>query len=196
MARRLPSWMLERQLEQTRDREQYYINKNKQAETFKANVEPRPMRRVGYRSLLQLIGTTPAPAQVSIQASESAVKWYEGLGATGTLGASHTNLGLEYADLSDFLEVDNFDASKIISKLGGTPTPVMTAWGSRYIRYTKSGEGNARASYTAPISVKTGAVTVAAIETAAQTIAAAVVTDIGDNGSVYLEFEQSSNRIL
>ncbi|MEQ9355120.1 hypothetical protein [Coleofasciculus chthonoplastes] len=196
MARRLSSWILERRLEQTRAREQYLTNKNKQDETFNGNVEARPLVRVGYRSLLQLIGATPAPAMVAIQASESACKWYEGLGTTGTLGATHTKLGLTYGDLADFLEVDKFDASKIISKLGGTPTAVRTAWGSRYIRYTKSGEGNARASYTAPISVKTGAVTVSAIESAAQAIATAVATDIGSNGSIYLEFEQSTNRIV
>ncbi|MEQ9671315.1 hypothetical protein [Coleofasciculus sp. G2-EDA-02] len=196
MATRLPSWMLERRLEQTRAREQYLTNKNKQDETFNSNVEPRPTVQVGYRSLLQLVGATPAPAMVAIKTSESACKWYEGLGTTGTLGASHTKLGLTYGDLSDFLEVTKFDVSKIISKLGGTPTPIKTAWGTRYIRYTKSGEGNARASYTAPISVKTGAVTVAAIESAARAIATAVASDIGSNGSIYLEFEEATNRIV
>jgi hypothetical protein len=196
MARRLPSWIYERRLEQARSREQYYANKNKQDETFNSNVESRPLVRVGYRSLLQLVGATPAPAMVAILASETACKWYEGLGTTGTLGDTHTKLGLTYEDLSDFLEVNKLNSSKIISKLGGTPTAVRTPWGSRYVRYTKSGEGSARASYTAPISVKTGAVTIAAIETAAQAIATAVASDIGANGSIYLEFEEATNRIL
>jgi len=195
MARRTPSWVLERRLEQQRAYEQYQTNKNKQEETFNANVESLPRAKVGYRSLLQKVGATPAPAQLSILASESACKWYEGLGATGSLGAGNTNLGLEYVDLSEYLEVVKFTPSKIISTLGGTPTAVRTAWGSRYIRRTKSGEGNARASYTAPISTKSGSLTLADLQAAAELIATSVQSDVGENGSIYLEPEETSIKI-
>lgn len=192
MARREPSWVLQRRAQQAAARENFYATRNDNEDTFNANVESLPRIGVGYRSSNVLIGETPAPAQLIIRASESAVKWFEGVAETGALTAGNARLGLEYVDLEDFLPITKFDVAKIHAVLGATtPTAKRTPWGTRYISYTKTGEGSARSSYTAPISKKTGPITTADLQSAAQTIASlpAIRTEIKENGRMWFEPE-------
>lgn len=195
MARQIPSWKLRQRAEQAAAREQYYANRNTSDDTFNATVESRPRIRVGYRSLNKKIGATPDHAKIAIVASESAVKWFEGVAETGELGAANTRLGLEYDDLTEFLDVEGFSASKIHATLGAaSPTAVRTPWGTRYTRYTRDGAGNSRSSYTAPLSEKTGAFTAADLAAAAQLIAdlPAVRQDIRENGRMWFEPEEEA----
>ena len=192
MARREPSWVLRRRAAQAEARENYYATRNDSTDTFNSNVESLPRILVGYRSLNQKIGATPVHASLLVRASETAVKWFEGVADTGELTAANTRLGLEYADLADYIEVTKFEISKIHAVLGATtPTAKRTAWGTRYLSYTRSGEGTARSSYTAPISQKTGDFTAADLRAAAQTIAdlAAIRTEIRENGRMWMEPE-------
>lgn len=195
MARRTPSWRLQQQADQARAREAYYASRNSSEDTFNSTVESRPRIRVGYRSLNQKVGATPDHAQLSIQASESAVKWFEGVAETGDLSSANTRLGLEYDDLTDFIAIDGFSASKLHAVLGATtPTAVRTAWGTRYIKYTADGSGNSRSSYTAPLSDKTGAFTAADLASAAQLIAdiTSIRQAIKENGRMWFEPEEEA----
>lgn len=195
MSRRTPSYILQRRADQARAREDYLNSRNSDPDTFNANVESLPRTRVGYRSHLVSIGATPGPAQVSVLASESAVKWFEGVADTGDLTNGNTRLGLEYDDLSEYFPVTNFKPAKINATLGGTPTAVSTPWGSRYIKYTRSADGGARNSYTAPISTRTGTtITIEDLQTAATAIAAvsAIASAIGDNGRLWLDPEDNN----
>ncbi|MEL7143304.1 MAG: hypothetical protein AAGL08_13900 [Cyanobacteria bacterium J06573_11] len=199
MGRRLPSWRLQQQATQAAAREQYYANRNSSDDNFNANVESRPRIQVGYRSLNRKIGATPDHAKIAITASETAVKWFEGVADTGTLSGANTRLGLEYDDLTEHLAVTKFEASKLHATLGATtPTAVRTPWGTRYTKYTKSGEGNARASYTAPLSEKTGAFSAADLAAAAQLIAdiAAIRNEIKENGRMWFEPEQEDFTLV
>ena len=199
MARRLPSWKIQQRADQARAREEYYANRNTSDDNFNATVEARPRINVGYRSLNRKIGATPDHARIAITASETAVKWFEGVADTGSLSASNTRLGLEFEDLSEYLEVTGFSASKIHAVLGATtPTPVRTPWGTRYIKYNKSGEGNARASYTAPIAEKTGAFTAQDLAAAAQLIAdlPAIRQEIRENGRMWFEPEEEDFTLV
>lgn len=192
MARRQPSWVLQRRANQAQARENYYATRNDSDDTFNATVESLPRIQVGYRSLNVKIGATPEAASLLVRASETAVKWFEGVADTGTLTDGNTRLGLEYVDLEDYIEVTKFEISKIHAVLGATtPTAKRTAWGTRYLSYTKSGEGSARSSYTAPISVKTGTFTAADLRTAAQAIAslANIRAEIKENGRMWMEPE-------
>lgn len=195
MARRTPSWVLQRRAQQAAAREQYYNDRNSNPDTFNQNVESLPRTRVGYRSHLVSIGSTPGPAQLSINASESAVKWFEGVADTGSLSNTNTRLGLEYDDLSEYFPTVKFKPAKINATLGGTPTARSTPWGRRYIKYTRSADGSARNSYSAPISTRVGAViTIEDLQTAATAIAAitAIAQQIGDNGRLWLDPEDNN----
>lgn len=195
MSRRTPSYILQRQADQARAREDYFNNRNSNPDTFNANVESLPRTRVGYRSHLVSIGSTPGPAQLSVTASQSAVKWFEGVADTGNLTNANTRLGLEYDDLSEYFPAKGFKPAKIKASLGGTPRAVSTAWGTRYIAYTRSADGSARNSYTAPISVRAGAViTIEDLQTAATAIAqvAAIAQQIGTNGRLWIDPEDNN----
>lgn len=195
MARRKPAYILQRQADQAKAREAYNNNRNLDPETFNATVESLPRIGVGYRSLNVKIGDPALPANLLVQASESAVKWFEGVAETGNLTNAQPRLGLFYEDLGDFLPVTKFDVSKIHAVLGApNPTAKRTPWGTRYISYTRTGEGNARSSYTAPISIKTGAITGPDLAAAAQAIAnqAALKTAVGEYGRMWLEPESES----
>lgn len=199
MGRRIPSWKLLQRAEQAAARELFYSRRNSSADTFNSNVESRPRIRVGYRSLNRKIGSSPDHAKIAISASETAVKWFEGVAETGQLAPSNTRLGLEYDDLSEFLSVTGFSTSKIHAVLGATtPTAVRTDWGTRYTKYTRSGEGNSRSSYTAPLSDKTGAFTAADLAAAAQLIAdlPAVRLEIRENGRMWFEPEEEPYNLV
>lgn len=198
MARRTPSWILEAQLEKAKAREKYYNDKNKNDATFKDTVDKRPRMRVGYRSLLQKVGTTPDHAKVSIFASEKSVKWFEGVAATGELLAGNARLGLEYVNLADYLPITKFKPCMVRATLGGNPTPDRTEWGTRYIKYSASSAGGAQAHYNAPLSIKrAGAFVAADVEAAATAIAAiaAIKSQIGEYGRLSFELERSSQTL-
>ena len=198
MGRREPTWMLERRLENARKRQQYYNTKNQNDATFNATVERRPRLRVGYRSLNQHVGgETTDHVRFSLLASERAVKWFEGVAATGTLTDGNTRLGLEYADLAEYIEITNFKPSRILASLGGNPTAARTDWGTRYIKYSRNAAGTAQANYAAPISDKAGPFTSTDLATAAQTIAniAAIKSEIGEYGRMWYELEPTSNTL-
>ena len=199
MGRREPTWMLERRLENAKKRQQYYNTKNQNDATFKQTRDPRPKMRVGYRSLNERVGTDAARdhARLSILASERAVKWFEGVAATGALAAGNGRLGLEYVDLDNYLEISNFKPSRILATLGGTPTPDRTEWGTRYIRYAKSSAGTDQSSYAAPFSDKVGALTPTVLATAAQVIAnvASIKAAVGEYGRMWYELEPTSTTL-
>lgn len=195
MARRVPSWRLQQRADQARAREAYFASRNSSEDTFNSTVESRPRIRVGYRSLNQKVGASPVHAQLAVQASETAVKWFEGVAVTGDLTSGNIRLGLEYDDLTDFIGVDGFKTSKLHAMLGATtPVPVRTDWGTRYIKYSRSGAGTSRASYTAPISDKTGAFTAQDLAAAAQAIAdlPAIRQEIRENGRMWFEPEEEA----
>ena len=188
--------MLERRAAQAKAREQYLTDKHKNTETFKATVDKRPRFRVGYRSLYKTIAATgtggaaaTTNAVISVSASEAAVRWFEGLAAGAELTDANAKLGLDYTAVSDYVEVPKFTPSKILATIGGTPTAARTKYNTRYVKYTANAQGEAQASYTAPISIKTGAITAAAVITAAQAIATAKKKVIGEYGRMWYELE-------
>lgn len=195
MARRVPSYILADRAAKAKARETYYANRNNDDDTFNATVVDLPRINVGYRSLLVQTGATPAPAQMILRTSQTAVNFFEGLAENATPGAGATRLGLEYVDLDEYLPVTNFSASKIKAVLGGTKTATRTPWGTRVIKYTKTAVGAARNSYTAPISRRTGAITLGDLRTSAQTIKTAVANALGANGRLWLEPERENYQV-
>lgn len=194
MARRVPSYILQRRADRAKAREQYLNTKNQGAATFKATVDDRPMMNVGYRSLNTKVGATPDHAKLAIIASQKAINFFEGLAPTAQPGAGNTNLGLEYVDLSEHFKTTKFSASKIHAVQGGTKQAVSTPWGSRYTKTYGNTEGNAQAFYTAPISEKTGAFTAQTLRDNAELISqiAGIQQALGDNGRMTLEPESES----
>lgn len=195
MARRVPSYILADRAAKALKREQYYANRNSDPDTQNSTVVDLPRINVGYRSLLVQSGATPAPALVQLRASQSAVNFFEGLAENATPTDANVKLGLVYADLDEFIPVTNFNASKIKAVLGGTKQATFTPWGTRTIKYTKNAEGTARNSYTAPLSKKTGAITLEDLRTAAQTIKTAINTALGANGRLWIEPERENYTI-
>lgn len=126
------------------------------------------------------------------------MNFFEGLADTADPTNTATRLGLEYDNLAEFVPISKFSASKIKATLGGTKVAVATDWGSRYIKYTRNAEGTARNSYTAPISVRTGAFTYSDLVTAAEAISAVagIQTALGDNGRLWLEPESEGATVL
>jgi len=192
MARRVPSYILADRAEKAKRREQYYANRNLDPSTQNATVVDLPRINVGYRSLLMQSGATPAPAQVQLRASQTAINFFEGLSENATPGAGAARLGLHYVDLDEFLPVTNFEATKIKAVLGGTKTASFTPWGTRVVKNTRNAAGAARNSYTAPLSEKTGAITLEDLRTSAQLIKTAVATALGVNGRLWIEPEREN----
>ncbi|MGG6237225.1 hypothetical protein ACQ4N7_01190 [Nodosilinea sp. AN01ver1] len=192
MARRVPSYILADRAQKAAAREQYYANRNSNPDTQNTTVVDLPRINVGYRSLLMMSGATPAPAQVQLRTSQTAVNFFEGLSETAVPGAGAVRLGLEYVALDEFLPVTNFQATKIKAVLGGTKTASFTPWGTRVVKYTKTAVGAARNSYTAPLSEKTGAVTLEDLRTSAQLIKTAVAAALGANGRLWIEPEREN----
>lgn len=190
MARRLTAAQLADRAAKAKKREEYYANKGLNPDTQNSTVIDLPRIPVGYRSMMIQTGATPAPAQIQIQASLSAVNFFEGLAENADPAAANARLGLVYDDLDEFLPVPKFTASKIKAVLGGTKTATYTSWGTRVIKSTKNAAGAARNSYTAPISRRTGTVTLADLRTAAAAILTAVNTALGDNGKLWIEPER------
>ena len=200
MGRRTPSWMLERRAAQAKAREQYLTDKHKNTETFKATVDKRPKFRVGYRSLYKTIATaaggtaTADHAVVAILASEASTRWFEGVAAGAALADGNNKLGLDYTAVNDYVEVTKFNPSKIHAVIGGTPTAVRTKYNTRYVKYTANAQGEAQASYTAPISIRTGTLTPQAVITAAQAVATSKKNVMGEYGRIWytLEYEPTT----
>lgn len=195
MSRRVPSYILADRAAKAKARETFYANRNATDEGFNGTVVDLPRIKVGYRALLVSIGATPAPAQMMLTASQSAVNFFEGLAATAVPTAGATRLGLEYVGLNEFVPITNFSSTKIKAVLGGTKTATRTPWGTRVIKYTKVSAGDARNSYTAPLSKKTGAISLADLRTAAGTIKTAVATALGANGRLWIEPERENYQI-
>jgi hypothetical protein len=188
--------MLERRAAQAKAREQSLVDKHKNADTFKATVDKRPRFRVGYRSLYKTISTTgtggaaaTTNAVISISASEAATRWFEGVAAGAALTDANAKLGLDYSNVSDYIEVAKFTPSKIFAVVGGTPTAVRTKYNSRYVKYTANSQGEAQSSYTAPISIKAGTINAGLIITAAQAIAIDKKKVVGEYGRMWYELE-------
>lgn len=192
MARRVPSYILADRAEKARKREQYYANRGSDPNTQNTTVVDLPRINVGYRSLLMQSGGTPAPAQVQLRTSQTAVNFFEGLSENAAPDAGAVRLGLEYVDLDEFLPVTNFEATKIKAVLGGTKTASYTPWGTRVVKYSRNAAGAARNSYTAPLSEKTGAITLEDLRTSAQLIKTAVATALGNNGRLWIEPEREN----
>jgi hypothetical protein len=192
MARRVPSYILADRAAKAKKREEYYANRNSDPDTQNTTVVDLPRINVGYRALLVSVGATPAPAQLLLRTSQTAVNFFEGLAENATPGAGATKLGLEYVDIEEFVPVTNFQATKIKAVLGGTKTASFTPWGTRSVKYTKVAAGSARNSYTAPLSKKTGTVTLSDLRSAAQTIKTAVNTALGANGRLWIEPEREN----
>lgn len=195
MARRVPSYILADRAEKARKREQFYANRNSDPDTQNTVVVDLPRINVGYRSLLVQSGATPAPAQVQLRASQTAVNFFEGIAENGTPAAANTRLGLNYEGLDEFIPVTNFQASKIKAVLGGTKRAEFTPWGTRTVKYTKNAAGTARNSYTAPISRRTGAVTLEDLRTSAQAIKTTITAALGANGRIWIEPERENYSI-
>ncbi|MBD2107428.1 hypothetical protein [Nodosilinea sp. FACHB-13] len=195
MARRVPSYILADRAAKAKKREDYYANRGLDPNTQNTTVVDLPRINVGYRSLMIQTGATPAPAQMQLSASQTAVNFFEGLSENAVPGAGAVRLGLEYVDLDEFLPVTNFQATKIKAVLGGTKNATYTPWGTRVIKYTKTATGAARNSYTAPLSEKTGAITLEDLRTSAQLIKTAVATALGANGRLWIEPERENYSI-
>lgn len=192
MARRVPSYILADRAAKAKKREDYYANRGLDPSTQNNTVVDLPRIQVGYRSLLIQSGATPAPAQVQLQASQTAINFFEGLSENAVPGAGAVRLGLEYVDLDEFLPVTNFQATKIKAVLGGTKTATYTPWGTRVVKATRNAAGAARNSYTAPLSEKTGAITLEDLRTSAQLIKTAVAAALGTNGRLWIEPEREN----
>ncbi|MBD1876251.1 hypothetical protein H6F75_22450 [Nodosilinea sp. FACHB-131] len=192
MARRVPSYILADRAAKAKKREDYYANRGSDPSTQNTTVVDLPRINVGYRSLMIQTGATPGPAQVQLLASQTAVNFFEGLSENAVPGAGAVRLGLEYVDLDEFLPVTNFQATKIKAVLGGTKRATYTPWGTRVTRYTKTADGAARNSYTAPLSEKTGAITLEDLRTSAALIKTAVAAALGTNGRLWIEPEREN----
>ena len=202
MTKRTPTHILERRLKQAKAREAYYENLNSNPDTVKATVDNRPRFRVGYRSLTKTIDTdagggttTTDNARVAVLTSKAAARWFEGVAVGAELTAANTKLGLDYTNVNNYVEVQKFDTSSLHAVIGGSPTVKVTAWGTRNIRYYKTSAGEAQSSYTAPISIRTGPITIAAIIAAAQAIATDKKSVLGEYGRMWYTLENEPTTL-
>lgn len=169
MAKRLTSAQLDRRQKLALARENYY--KNRPASTL-TTVKKREVKSLVYASQGFLDGADSILYRVPC--STAALTFFNGL----------VGLGLRNPEaVSDPIAAKprGFKPSQVSAMVAtATPTPSISPWGTRVIKYSAPTTGTAQAHYTAPISGIDPLVTFAEINDKATALFTAIKSKLGD----------------
>jgi hypothetical protein len=188
MGRIRPAWYYQRQAQEAQARENYYTNRQYQANQGAVRQRPETVTRF-YRSMTQFDGSEHKVFQVTLsQPSHEAAGGDSGL---GLLTTAPTGLTIQS------LRGTRIKPSTVKWYRGtGTPTRKTTAWNTQYIKYysDSDGPGGSQSHYQAPISKATGSFNAQDIQSAFRAMfeGSAGEGRLGtENGSARLELERA-----